>query len=727
MNPIESNNAWLLEEVKTNISKIKLLEKSKAYQDKLEGILSSKQNVAKRLAELNQEVLRTQLEETKDEKKATINDYFKDIFPNQKLDKISKGMKITIDFKPEILPRLAENWLIFSLWDLPKEILSIKYDWKIYTRVSNSKSWEFVDSDSNILQVWDKMSIEVLETRDEQNLKKLDEKLNEWLEKKSAIDKTVTLKIRERWMNDDILFDKLKQDLLSDDDGMDDEESLKNRFKWYPKDLTQLNQELDKLIDEYIYEKWVYKIDEKKLQEKLSKLTEEKDSEKRQEIIQEAFQPQIDFATTNYPENWTQKVEKWDLSAEYLEKHPLLKLINELFKWILWVNLFWNIVSLNGEAWPDYNNPEMAREAMWNIIWWAGSFELWSLSEQYESGKKWPYAHNADDNWLPSFGTYQLRWDALGNFVNLYNLKTKEKNKKIEKENEKIVDKKKKKKLFTLLTEDWYREKWRNTKFANSWKQVVSENEPEKFKKLEHEFIKLTHYDKQVSKIRHETWVDIDSLSMSVRNVVWSVSVQHWPNSSLVVDTIRSLWKINFWNLNNQVKLIEKLYANRASKYSSQRSRYKSEKYVALQNLKMVNSRAELPRWISSYPKEFKDWVTTCSRTAYKNLSLTLWVKDTINDTASNVYKHFLNKWEVNTNFPNASNGNIADLFMSSVKYPQYGHRAAAFKSWWEWYVLDPYLPAMNWRYTTEPIPFGDYMKYIKSKWRKFYWAKVYA
>ena len=94
-----------------------------------------------------------------------------------------------------------------------------------------------------------------------------------------------------------------------------------------------------------------------------------------------SYYAQIDFATTNYPENWTQKVEKWDLSAEYLEKHPLLKLINELFKWILWVNLFWNIVSLNGEAWPDYNNPEMAREAMWNIIWWAGSFELWSLSE----------------------------------------------------------------------------------------------------------------------------------------------------------------------------------------------------------------------------------------------------------------------------------------------------------------------------------------------------------
>lgn len=701
------NKNQLIEEVKTNISKLKPEEKSKVYQEKLDGILASNLNVAQELTRLNQEVLKTQMEIVP-EKLPLVKDYYDKIFVNQKLDNLQKDTKLTITFPKELDNEIQKKWLIFSLWDLPKEVSSIKYNWNIFNRVSDSIRWEFVDKEGNVLEVTDKMSFSIESLRDEKTIKKSEEKVNEWLEEKTIFENSLISKIREKWMDENMILEKAKQDLLSQDDGIideKDENQMKEKFAWYPENLDKLNFEIETILDCYIYEEWIYSVDAKKVQEKIDKeleaLKDEKDEavieEKKQEVIEHAFQSQVDFATKNYPSNWSEKVSKWNLTNELLEKFPILWFVNLLFKWIFWVDLFKDLESLDGTE-IDYNDPEYVRRTVWNMIWWADSWKLWSLSEHFESGWKWPYAHNANDNWLPSFGTYQLRWEALWRFA----------------------------------IQNWihwdFNQTWKNTEFSKNWKAAVDKVWKEKFKEIEHNFIKATHYDKQVAKIKSETGLDVDSMPMTIRNIAWSISVQHWPNSDVFVDAVKSLGKLDYTNIANQITLVEKIYATRTWKYSSQRARYYKEKYIVLQNLKWVSSHKELPRWIASYPKEFENWSTMCSRTAYKNLTHTLWVPTSATKqwNAKDVYEQFLSSWDIQKGLSSNSTANVADLFMESKKYPQYGHRSVAFKSWNEWYVLDPYLP-VNWRYSTNPIAYNDYMSYLQSKWRKFLWAKVYA
>ena len=63
--------------------------------------------------------------------------------------------------------------------------------------------------------------------------------------------------------------------------------------------------------------------------------------------------------------------------------------------------------------------------------------------------------------------------------------------------------------------------------FGDRWKEVAK-RDAAAFQDAQHTYTKRTHYDPAVSSIKASTRLDLDGRSEALRNVVWSVSVQHW-------------------------------------------------------------------------------------------------------------------------------------------------------------------------------------------------------
>jgi LysM repeat protein len=76
--------------------------------------------------------------------------------------------------------------------------------------------------------------------------------------------------------------------------------------------------------------------------------------------------------------------------------------------------------------------------------------------------------------------------------------------------------------------------------FTVKWKEIAA-NEPAAFQAAQHEFIKRTHYDLLVDKIRAEDGLDVDTRSRTLQDVVWSVSVQHGGATPIIHRAIAAL------------------------------------------------------------------------------------------------------------------------------------------------------------------------------------------
>jgi hypothetical protein len=68
--------------------------------------------------------------------------------------------------------------------------------------------------------------------------------------------------------------------------------------------------------------------------------------------------------------------------------------------------------------------------------------------------------------------------------------------------------------------------------FTAAWKQLANSS-PSEFKKSQHDFIKRTHFDPLVEKIRAEDGVNVTTRSLTLQDVIWSTSVQHGGGSSI--------------------------------------------------------------------------------------------------------------------------------------------------------------------------------------------------
>lgn len=68
--------------------------------------------------------------------------------------------------------------------------------------------------------------------------------------------------------------------------------------------------------------------------------------------------------------------------------------------------------------------------------------------------------------------------------------------------------------------------------FTRAWKELA-QAQPDEFHREQHEFIKRTHFDKLVKKIRTEDGLDVLTRSHALQDVIWSTAVQHGPGSGI--------------------------------------------------------------------------------------------------------------------------------------------------------------------------------------------------
>lgn len=139
---------------------------------------------------------------------------------------------------------------------------------------------------------------------------------------------------------------------------------------------------------------------------------------------------------------------------------------------------------------------------------------LGKLSEKYESGGRGPstVSTGVGDPGGVSYGTYQLaskmgRADA---FVKRY------------------------------YPAEFAGLKGGTPEFTARWTKLAADA-PTELRRREHEYIRETHYDPQVKKLKADLGLDVDKRSAAVRDVAWSTAVQHGPTTDVIVTAVKPL------------------------------------------------------------------------------------------------------------------------------------------------------------------------------------------
>jgi len=97
-------------------------------------------------------------------------------------------------------------------------------------------------------------------------------------------------------------------------------------------------------------------------------------------------------------------------------------------------------------------------------------------------------------------------------------------------------------------------------KFKTAWVTLAA-RDPIGFSRVQHEFIKTTHYDVQVLKLQRNFGIDVNQRSRALQNVVWSMAVQHGNGTQTVFRN--ALGKQDASDLSDE-QLIRALYAERS-------------------------------------------------------------------------------------------------------------------------------------------------------------------
>ena len=169
----------------------------------------------------------------------------------------------------------------------------------------------------------------------------------------------------------------------------------------------------------------------------------------------------------------------------------------------------------------------------------AADAPLGKLSEKYESGGRGPgtVSTGRGDPGGVSYGTYQLaskvgRADA---FVKKYYPKE-----------------------FAGL-------KGGTPEFTAKWKELAA-SDPKGLHANEHAYIKETHYDPQVKKLAKDLGLDVAKRSAAFRDVVWSVAVQHGPNTDVITAAVKPLVEKKKVDELTDEEIIRAVYAERGRK-----------------------------------------------------------------------------------------------------------------------------------------------------------------
>ena len=194
------------------------------------------------------------------------------------------------------------------------------------------------------------------------------------------------------------------------------------------------------------------------------------------------------------------------------------------------------------------------------------------LSAHFESCEKGPGAIGYDYNGGTSYGTYQIssRAGSMKRFIDYLS--------------ERAPD----------LANELKAAGPANTgnsfgKMPAVWKKVANQD-PERFAKLQYDFIEKNHYLPAVQEISDRTGLDISKTPRALQEVLWSTAVQHGPNGAAKIFT-KAIKRAEAKNGGVKIaQLIGSIYDMRAGQFGSSvpnvraavRSRFKEEGRMAL-------------------------------------------------------------------------------------------------------------------------------------------------
>ena len=169
----------------------------------------------------------------------------------------------------------------------------------------------------------------------------------------------------------------------------------------------------------------------------------------------------------------------------------------------------------------------------------AADESLGKLSEKYESGGRGPgtVSTGRGDPGGVSYGTYQLasKLGRADEFVKKY------------------------------YPDEFKGLKGGTDEFTKKWKELAAKD-AKALHANEHAFIKETHYAPQAKKLEQESGLVAVKRSAAFRDMVWSVAVQHGPNTPLIVTAVKPLLKDARPEDVTDEQIIRAVYAERGRK-----------------------------------------------------------------------------------------------------------------------------------------------------------------
>ena len=229
-------------------------------------------------------------------------------------------------------------------------------------------------------------------------------------------------------------------------------------------------------------------------------------------------------------------------------------------------NIYWNGTKAIAYDAESKETPTVQKPS--NIpVQISGFNELGSLSEKYETGGRGSDVIGYDPVGGWSYGTYQLATNpgTLGSFVK------------------------------SAIASKWRQELEPLTPgtqaFNDKWKEIASRDSQE-FSTAQHEYIKSTHYDLLASKLMNTLNLDVNQHSKALRDVIWSIAVQHGPNNNVVNNALGGK---NISQM-SESEIINSIYAERGRKNSAGNLVYFSDSPLNIQQSvanRFVNEQAD--------------------------------------------------------------------------------------------------------------------------------------
>ena len=136
--------------------------------------------------------------------------------------------------------------------------------------------------------------------------------------------------------------------------------------------------------------------------------------------------------------------------------------------------------------------------------------------------------------------------------------------------------------------------------FVDKWKEVAV-NQPDLFKKAQHDYIQATHYEVAVAKIKSEFGLDADdgSHSAGLQDAIWSTAVQHGPNTNVFKNAFTSLgYPTTTISEITDVQLIAAIYDERSRVITTTDVTNFAEKYASVDVGKLIYFR----NYLTSFP-----------------------------------------------------------------------------------------------------------------------------